>query len=153
AFRRALDLARHGRVRRSEARAKASLISLCELDHRPEEAKQFEDVLLFYRQAGYRRELVQVTAILSGVHAELAEYGEGLRTAREALSGAIQLKESHTEALVRERIGQNLQGLYSWPEAFEEYRSAADLLGPGISSGNARLECCALSWRLGQRGV
>jgi serine/threonine protein kinase/Tfp pilus assembly protein PilF len=153
AFRRALDLARHGRVRRSEARAKASLISLCELDHRPEEAKQFEDVLMFYRQAGYRRELVQVTAILSGVHAELAEYGEGLRTAREALSGAIQLKESHTEALVRERIGQNLQGLYSWPEAFEEYRSAANLLGPGISSGNARLECCALSWRLGQRGV
>jgi tetratricopeptide (TPR) repeat protein len=151
-FRRALDLAHRGKVPRSEARAKASLISLYETDHRPEEAKQFEqDVLRFYRQAGYRRELVQVTAILAGVHEELAEYNEGVRVGREALAGAVELKDGGTEALVRERIGGNLRSLGSWPSALEEYRHAAELLGPNLQSANARLACAMLCWGLGRR--
>jgi serine/threonine protein kinase len=152
-FRRALDLARRGKVRRSEARAKASLISLCEQDRRPEEAKQFaEDVLPFYRQAGYRRELIQVMGMLAGVHEQLGEYEEGVRTSREAVAGTIQLKDTRSEALVRERLGRNLLWLASWPEALDEYQRAADLLGLMSTQGaKARLTCAQLSWWLGRR--
>jgi serine/threonine protein kinase len=152
-FHRALDLARRGKVRRIEARAKTSLISVCEQDHRPEEAKKFaEDVLSFYRQAGYRRELVQTMGILAGVHEQLGEYEEGIRVSREALAGTVELQDRRSEALVRERLAQNLKSSGAWPEALQEHLRAADLLGPptGIPGSDDRLACAQLFWWLGR---
>src|SRR4030095_14846372 len=59
-FRRALETAQRGGVRRVEARARISLGSLCEQDGRPAEARPFVEAgLAFYRTAGYRRESIQ----------------------------------------------------------------------------------------------
>src|SRR5215472_7674285 len=79
-FRRSLDSARRGKVRSYEARGMLSLASLGELDPRADEGKQFEKAALpFYRQAGYRRELIQARMILGGVHEQLGKYDDGVR--------------------------------------------------------------------------
>jgi tetratricopeptide (TPR) repeat protein len=151
-FHRALDLARRGKVRRYEARALASLGSLCEQDRRPAEAKQFiNSVLPFYRQAGYRREFVQASLLLGGVLEQLAEYEQGVRTLREALSSAVELQDSQIEVQVRERLADNLRRLGGLPEALAEYEKAVALLGSGPRSAGARLACAELYWQLGRR--
>jgi hypothetical protein len=124
---------------------------VCEQDQRPGAAKQFaEDALVFYRQAGFLREFVQVTGLLAGVYEQLAEYERGIRTSREALEGALRLKDKGSEALVRARLSRNLLWSGFWPEALDEYRRAAELQGNGGPGVNARLACAQLSLWLGQ---
>jgi tetratricopeptide (TPR) repeat protein len=132
-FRRALDVAKRGGVGRHEARARGSLASLCEADHRPEEALQFaRGALPFYRQAGYRRELVQIMILMAGAHEQLAEFEEGARVLDEALPNAMELHEDPIEAQTRERLGDILHAQGEWPKALAEYERAARLRGPGV---------------------
>jgi tetratricopeptide (TPR) repeat protein len=148
-YRKALDLAERGKVRRSEARARLALGALCEQDHRLTEARQLlESVLPFYRQAGYRRELVQATAVLGGVLQQRAEFDEGIRVLREALPQAIQLQDKQAEAEVRERLAENLRDQGAWPEALAEFERTASLWGS--RGAGARLNCAELYSRLGR---
>jgi hypothetical protein len=129
-YHRALDLAQRSKVRRYEARAKLSLASLCEADHRPDEALQFAQAALpFYKQAGYRRELVQTRILLAGAHADRAELDEAIGILREALPDAIQLHDAPIEAQTRERLGNVLNTQGHWPEALAEYKKVIPLLG------------------------
>jgi eukaryotic-like serine/threonine-protein kinase len=149
-FRKALDVAGRGKVRRNEARARASLASLCERDHRPDEAQKFIEVALpFFRQAGYRRDFVQGMTLLGGIHEQRAEFEEGARVMREALTAATQLQDARTEALIRERLGDNLRDQGAWPVALSEFERAASLLQS--SGADPRLSCADLYWRLGRR--
>ena len=149
-LRRALELAGRGKIRRNESRARLALGSLCEQDGRPKEARQFVEASLpFFRQAGYRREFVQATTVLGGVHRQLAEFDQGARVLREALAAAIQLHDNQTEATIRERLGENLRDQGAWPEALEEFSRAAVLLGSG--GAEARWNYAVLCARLGRR--
>ena len=149
-FRRALDIAGRAKVRRDEARARASLASLCEQDHRPDEAQQFvEAALRFYRQAGYRREFVQAMSLLGSIHEQKAEFEESAQVLREALAAAAQLDDSRTEALTRERLGEALRDQGDWPEALSQLEQAAGVLGSRASS--SLLSRAELYGRLGRR--
>ena len=162
-YRQALEQARRGKVRRLEMRALSNLASLCMEDHRPEEAKKFiQEALPFYRQAGFRRELLQVSAILGGALEQLAEYDEGIRILREALTNAADFEEPPLEAEIREKLGHNLRGQGAWPEALAEYERARKLNGGevtakgGVPSGGVpaaldRVYCAQIYWRLGRR--
>jgi tetratricopeptide (TPR) repeat protein len=123
-FRKALALAGKSRVRRSEARARLSLASLCEQERRPAEARQFvEAALPFAREAGYRREFVQAMTILGGVHAQQAQFEDSIRVLREALDAAGQLHDKRTEDMVRERLAESLRDEGLWPEALRVVES------------------------------
>jgi len=149
-FRRALDLARRGKVRRLEFRALTSLGSLCEQDHRPAEARQFlEAALPFYRQAGYRKELIQAAALLGGTLEQLGEYDQGVSTLREVLPSAVELKDRLLEAGVRERLGELLRGRGDWPEALAELEKATNLQS-GAAAESTRVSCAQMYWWLGR---
>ncbi len=146
-FRKSLDLAGRARVRRIEARARLSLASVCELEHRTQEARWLiEAAVPFYRQAGYRRELVQAMALLGDVHEQLAEFSDGERVLREALAEAAQLHDSQTEDRIRERLSENLRDQARWPEAL----ASVEQLLPS-DTAYARVNCADLYWRLGRR--
>jgi len=150
-FRQALDQSKRGKVRRLEYRALTSLGSLCEQEHRPEEAKQFIlTVLPFYRQSGYRRELIQAAGILGGALNDLAEYEEGIRVLRDTMPNAVELKDSQLEARLRERLGDNLRGKGDWPASLAEYEKARSLTS-GVTGRFARVYCAQMYWRLGRR--
>jgi len=151
-FRRALDTARRAKVRRIEARAQLSLGSLCEQDHRPEEAKGFiEAGLNFYRQGGYQRESVQASVLLGGVLQQLGQNDEGVATLRAALSAAERLQDRRIEAQLRERIADNLSGLGDWMTALSEYQRAIDLYGSLEQAELARVAAAHALWSLGHR--
>lgn len=148
-FRRARDLAGRARVKRIEARALAALGSLCEQQRRPAEARQLiESAVLFYRQAGYRREFVQAMTILGGVHWQLAEFDQGVRVLREALSAVV--KDPQNEGQIWERLAAIHRDQGAWAEALTDFERAAGLLGPA-GGALARLNCAELYWRLGRR--
>ena len=145
----ALELARRGKARRNEARALLSLGSLFEQKKKPEEARRYtESALSFYRQAGYRRELVQATLILGRIHLLRAEFEDGVRILTDVLPSAQQLQDSQLEAMVRERLGENLRDQGAWPEALAQQEQAVRLLGP--KSVAPRLDCAELYGRLGR---
>jgi len=149
-FRRALDTARRGKVRRIEARAQLSLGSLCEQDHRPQEARSFiEAGLAFYRQAGYLRESVQAAVVLGGVLQQLGRNEDGVRILREALPMTERLQDRRIEAQLRERIAENLRDLGDWPAALSEYAHAIELYGPLEQAELARVAAAHLLWSLG----
>jgi tetratricopeptide (TPR) repeat protein/predicted Ser/Thr protein kinase len=151
-FRRALDLARRGKVRRYEALASLSLASVFEQRNHPEEARRFiEAALPFDRQAGYRREVVQCMVILGGALHQLGELEEGVKVLREALPSTVQLQDTGTEVRLRERLAEVLQDQGAWPEALQESERAVNLVGSGTESTWARLNCSGLYWRLGRR--
>jgi tetratricopeptide (TPR) repeat protein len=149
-FRRALDTARRAKVRRIEARAQLSLGSLCEQDHRPQEARSFiEAGLAFYRQAGYLRESVQAAVVLGGVLQQLGRNEDGVRILREALPMIERLQDRRIEAQLRERIAENLRDLGDWPAALNEYEHAIELYGPLEQAELARVAAAHLLWSLG----
>ncbi len=151
-FRRALETARRGKVRRIEARAQVSLGSLCEQDHRPEEAKRFMEAgLSFYTQAGYRRESIQAAIVLAGVIRQLGKYEDGIRILRETLPNAQRLQDRRLEAQLHERIADSLRDRADWPEALSEYELARNLYGPNVQGEYMRVSSAGLRWRLGQR--
>ena len=148
-YRQALELARRGKARRNEARALLSLGSLFEQKKKPEEARQFiEAALPFYRQAGYRRELVQAMLILGRTHVMRAEFDDGVRALTGVLPSAQQLQDKQLEAMVRERLGENLRDQGAWPDALAQQEQAARLLGP--KSVAPRLESAELYAHLGR---
>jgi tetratricopeptide (TPR) repeat protein len=150
-LRRALDLAQRAKIRRGEVRAKAALISFFEQEHEPEKAKALApEVVPFYRQAGYSRELAQVAGILAGVHAQLGEYEEGIRFSRDALAGVLRLQDKTNEARIRARLGLNLSGAGLWPEALKEYLIIAKDPDSGVQGRLSRLSCARLYWWLGR---
>src|SRR6185369_10867106 len=98
-----------------------SLGSLCEQDHRPQEARAFiEAGLSFYRQAGFLRESVQAAVVLGGVLQQLGQNEDGVRILREALPMTERLQDRRIEAQLRERIAENLRDLCDWPAALSE---------------------------------
>jgi serine/threonine protein kinase len=117
-FRRALDTAQRGGVRRAEARARVSLGSLCEQDGRPAEARPFVEAgLTFYRNAGYRRESIQAAVVLGGVLQQLGQHEEGIRILRDTLPIAVKLRDSRLEAQLRERLADNLRDSGQWRQS------------------------------------
>jgi len=149
-YQRALDLARRGKVRRLEFRALTNMGSACEQDHRPAEARQFlEAALPFYRQAGYRRELIQTAALLGGVLDQLGEYDQGIGILREVLPSAVDLKDRLVEAGVRERLGESLRTRGDWPEALAELEKATNLQS-GVPAALTRVSCAQMYWLLGR---
>jgi tetratricopeptide (TPR) repeat protein len=149
-YREALDLARSSKVRRLEMRVLTNLGSLCEQSRRPTEAREFvQQVMVFYQQAGYRRELIQANGVLGGALEQLGEYQEGARVLRAAAASAVTLQDRQLEARIRERLGDNLLGQGEWPNALEEYERARGLR-TGIQAGYARVYCAQLYWRLGR---
>src|SRR5262249_28705141 len=146
-YRKALDFAQRSRARRSEARAQASLASLCEQTNRPDEAKRFlEAALPFYRAGGYRRELAQAALILGSVHEKLGEYDEGAHILREAFA----FQDNQIEVLARQRLGEILREQGEWPDALAEFRKAANVSLP-VNQTAPRLLCAGVAWRLGRR--
>jgi tetratricopeptide (TPR) repeat protein len=146
----ALDLARSSKVRRLEMRALTNLGSLCEQSRRPSEARGFiQQVIEFYRQAGYRRELIQATGILGGALRQLGEYEAGAKVLREAAASAVTLQDHQLESRIRERLGDNLLDQGEWPQAVQEYERAK-ALRTGIQAGYARVYCAQVYWRLGR---
>jgi tetratricopeptide (TPR) repeat protein len=122
AFRRALELATRDRLGAVKARAQLSLASLYEQQHRPKEAIELIQACLpFYRQAGYRRELVSSMTVLGGVQAQLAAFDEASRSLEEALAGARELQDSRSESMIRQRLGLALRQSGRWPQALEEF--------------------------------
>jgi tetratricopeptide (TPR) repeat protein len=151
-FRRALDTARRGKVRRIEARAQLSMGSLCEQDHRPEEARQFiEAGLSFYRQAGYLRESVQAAVLLGGVLQQLGQNEDGVRVLRETLPNALRLQDQRVEAQLRERIGENLSDQGEWASALSEYQRVIELYGRLEQAALARVAAARALRNLGRR--
>jgi tetratricopeptide (TPR) repeat protein/tRNA A-37 threonylcarbamoyl transferase component Bud32 len=151
-LRQAITLAQRGGVRRFEARAQFSLASLAELTHRPEEATQFATAALtFYKPSGFRREVIQLTAILGGAQYELGDYDEGVRVLRDALARAVVFRDNRLEAQVRERLGDNLRGNGDWPAALTEYERAANLFGATNSGQSVQLKYTQLYFRLNRR--
>ena len=151
-FRRALDTARRGRVRRIEARALVSLASLCEQDSRPEEARQFVEAgLVFYRGAGYRRESVQATIVLAGVLRQLGRYDEGIKVLGDTMPAVVELQDPRLEALLRERLADTLRDRGDLPQALTEYERVMRLYGPVAQAEFTRVDAARLQWRLGRR--
>ena len=149
---RGLDSARRSKVRRTEARAQMALASLLEQDHRPEEARPLiESGLSFYRKAGYQRETIQTAIVLGGVLRQLGQHDEGIRVLRDTLPSALKLQDRRVEALLRERIADNLRDQGDWPSALDEYQRVNALYGSGPQSQPTRLAVADLQWRLGQR--
>jgi hypothetical protein len=149
-YRQALDFAQLSKGRRNEARAQMQLGALFE-HSRPEEARKFlEAALPFYRQGGLRRDMIRGMVVLGGIHRELGGFDEGARILREALDNVLQLQDSQTEALVRERLGLTLDAQGRWPEALEEHQREANIQGAGPASDFARLQCASLYRRLGR---
>jgi tetratricopeptide (TPR) repeat protein len=152
-FRRALDTARRSKVRRIEARAQLSLGSLCEQDHRPEEARAFiEAGLAFYRQAAYLRESIQATVLLGGVLQQLGRNEDGVRILRDALPATDRLQDRRVEGQLRERIADNLRDLGEWATALAEYERAIDLYGPLEQAELVRVAAAHVQWNLGRVG-
>lgn len=150
-FRKALDVAQRGKVPRYEALASISLGSLYEQKNQPDEARRFVEASVpFYRAAGYRKELVQAMTILGGIYDQLGEFDQGIRTLRDALSGASKLHDVGTEIKIRERLIEILQDRGAWTEALKESEQAANLPGPAIQNAYACLNCAGLYWRLGR---
>jgi len=151
-YRQAMTLAQRNGVRRLEARAQASLASLAEQNHRPEDVKVFiTQALAFYRRAGYTREAVQASGVLASAHYELGEYQDGIRVVREALEKAAPLHDSRLEAQLRERLAENLRGQGDWPSALAEYERTTSLYGPGVRGQIQRLQCGLLYFLLGRQ--
>jgi tetratricopeptide (TPR) repeat protein len=143
AFRKALDLATRGRVGAGKARAQISLASLCEQQHRPREAIEFIQASLpFYRQAGYRLEFVNSMTLLGSVQTQLAQFREGSRTLQEALGAVLQLQDSRSESLIRQRLGLALRNQGSWPQALGEFEREKGAWALGYSA--------ELYWLLGR---
>jgi tetratricopeptide (TPR) repeat protein len=143
-FQRALDLATRGGTGRSKARAQGSLASLYEQQNRPKEAKQLlEACLPFYRQAGYRREFVSAMTMLGGAQAELGEFDDSSRTLHSALESALQIQDSRSEAIIRQRLAIVLRDQGAWPQALAECERAKGV--SGLVGG------AELYWLLGRR--
>jgi tetratricopeptide (TPR) repeat protein len=137
-FRKALTLARTGKVRRQEARAAISLASLCEQDHRPEEAQTFvNDALPFYKSGGYRRELAQAYGILGGTLQDMGELARATRVLHEGLESALQLQDRQVESATRERLAGCYHDLGDFPAAFDQFDRCVHLLGNGPQAGYA----------------
>ena len=149
---RALNVARRSKVRRHEARALLMLASICEQTGRPAEAlKYIEAGVPFYREAGYRREVVQATMLLGGVYSQQAEFEKGIRVLRDVLPDAVQLHDATVEAQVRERLAEAQRDQGDWPAAIGETERAAKLLGLTDQSLDVRLNDTRLRWKLGRR--
>jgi serine/threonine protein kinase len=150
AYRRALDVARRGKVRGTEARALVSLASACEQAGRPAEAIGYiQAALPFYRDAGYRIEVVKTTTILGGVYTQQADYKQSIRVLGDVLPEAVKLGDPAVEERVRERLAEALGYQGDWPRAFGETEKALALLqdnGPDVRLSGARL-----LWGLGRR--
>ena len=150
-YRQALSLAQRNGIRRSAARAQASLASLAEQNQRPEEVKAFiTQALAFFRAAGYTRDAVQASAVLSSAHYQLGEYQDGVRVVREAIGKAAPLHDNRLEAQLQERLADNLRGQGDWPSALAEYERAASLSGPGVLGRSQQLHCSQLYFQLGR---
>ena len=151
AFRRALDVARRGKVRGTEARALMSLASVCEQAERPAEAIGYiQAALPFYREGGYRLEVVKATTILGGVYSQQAEYKKSIRVLTDVLSDAVKLGDAGAEEPVRERLAEALRDQGDWPAALGETEKALALLQDN-ESADVRLSGARLLWGLGRR--
>lgn len=151
-FRRALDLAERGRVRRYEALASISLASLLDQRARPDEAAPFaERALTFYRQAGYRREAVQSMTVLGTIRHELGDFTQASALITEALTGAQALKDAQVELRLRERLVGLLRDQGELPKALEEAGRALQMLSPRLPGWFVRVEHAGLLWRLGRQ--
>jgi tetratricopeptide (TPR) repeat protein len=149
-FRRALDTARRAKVRRLEARGQLAMASLCEQDHRPEEARAFAEAgLAFYRQAGYQRESVQAAVVLGGVLQQLGQNDDSIRVLRETLPKAERLQDKRTQAQLRERLGENLRDQGQLPSALAEYANVIALYGSLEQAERVRVASARLQWSLG----
>ena len=150
-YRSALDIARRGKLRHYEALASVQLGSLFEQKNDPEQARQFVKAAIpLYDEAGYLRESVQAVTLLGSILCKLGSYAEAIQTLQQALPQAIRLRDSVTEARIRERLVDLLQARGNWPEALKESEQSARLplsLGDRVYQ---QLNCAGLYWRLGR---
>src|SRR5262249_54088280 len=134
-----------------EARGQLAMASLCEQDHRPEEARGFaEAALSFYRQAGYQRESVQAAIVLGGVLQQLGRNDEGVRILTSTLPFAQRLQDRRLEAQLQDRIGDNLRDQGNWPAALDAYQRALTLYGTTMQGASLQVIAAQLQWRLGR---
>lgn len=150
-FHSALDIAQRYELQHYKALLDLSLGSLFEYKHQPEQGRQFVEIAQpFFDQAGYLRESVQAKTLLGSILRELGKYEEGFKVLREALSQAIQLHDTATEAGIHDRLAELLQAQGNWPAALEETEQSVKLLSSPTESVYARLSCTGLFWRLGR---
>jgi tetratricopeptide (TPR) repeat protein len=150
-FLRALDVARRGKVRRHESRALLALGSICEQSMRPAEARRYiEASLPFYKEGGYRREVIQANSMMGGVLYELARFDESIRVLRGILPDAVQFGDRTAEAQVRERLADSLRAQGDWPKALAESQTAAGLFGSTAQSADVSVNRAWLQWKLGR---
>jgi serine/threonine protein kinase len=148
----ALSIARRSGVRRHESRALLELASICEQSNRPEDARRYiEASLPFYREGGYRREVLQANGMLGGILCEQAQYDDSIRVLRESLPDAVQLHDAVLEAQLRERLAEALFDRGEWPEALAEADKSAALFGVTALSFDIRRRGARIRWKLGRR--
>ena len=112
----------------------------------PAEARPLiEASLTFYQQAGYERESLQAAILLGGVLRQLGQNEDGIRILRDTLPGALRLQDRRLEALLRERIAENLRDQGEWPAAIAEYTKTGELYGAISQSEEARVQAAELS--------
>lgn len=92
-----------------------------------------------------------MTLLLGSVYEQFGDYDAGVRILRQALASAVQLRDTQTEAPVRERLASLLREQGSWVEALAEFEQAATLYGGGSRAWYPRLNAADLQWRMGRR--
>src|SRR6185312_5987803 len=121
AYRRALDVARRGKVRGTASRALVSLASFCEQTGRSAEAISYiQQALPFYQSGGYRDETVKATAVLGGAYSEQADFKKAIQVLSNILPEAVKLGDPAAEERVRERLAEALRDQGEWPVAIAE---------------------------------
>lgn len=149
-----LDLSVAQKDIRNAARARLALASLAERQSNPDQVIGYlEQALPFYKQGGYRKELLQALALFGRAKSQKGEY----EAARSAFDQELELSQQHDDhaqaGLAHEDLGLLLIKQGRYPDAvkhFEECYAIANSLGLKKNIASCRIHRANALWRLGR---
>jgi serine/threonine protein kinase/Tfp pilus assembly protein PilF len=149
-----LDLSIQQKDVRNAARARLVLASLAERQGNPDQSISYlEQALPFYKQGGYRKELLQALALFGRAKTQKGEYD----AARSAFTEELELSLKHDDQaqaeLAHEDLGLLLAKQSRYPEAvkhFEECYAIANSLGLKKNVASCLVHRASALWRLGR---
>jgi tetratricopeptide (TPR) repeat protein len=153
-YQESLELCQKQKDIHNAARALLSLASVAErLSNADEVISYVEQALPFYRQGGYRTEILQAFALIGRAKAHKGEYEEALRNFQDQLSVARELSDKTQESRAHADIGILFtnQGRYS--EALSHFASnyaLTELLGQTKNQSLSLINRANVFWRLGK---
>jgi tetratricopeptide (TPR) repeat protein len=145
-FRRGLDFARRSKARRVEAMAHFNLANLFALVKRNDEAIEHADrALLFYREAGFRKEESLLLIILTRAKRNKGDFEGALGALREQLELAGKLGDQSQAAVVHGDIASVLI-------LQEKYTDALEHLGQKFRINKSLGQTSGMAYALAERG-